>query len=60
MILPPKLLTRTHAGNIARAPETRYSRVYAFLTPHFAIALHLQPAGGAEAAPRALIPYPKQ
>ncbi len=44
--------------HVAQATETRYSRAHAFLTPHLSVALHLQPAGGAEAAPCALNKIP--
>jgi len=43
--------------NIAPPRQSRYILTHALLTPHFAIALHLQPAGSAAAARRALILY---
>jgi len=42
-------------ASVAPLNKSRYIPAHAFLTPHLAIAFHLQPAGRAEAARRALI-----
>jgi hypothetical protein len=38
------------AAIVAPPNKSRYIPAHALFTPHFAIAFHLQPAGGAEAA----------